>query len=140
MGKRDAIRDSWPADRRTAQARNSRNHPDEPWPVISDWNRPCTYYSVEFGKPTPGELDELAGQAAAQHKVAFSENRDRLFNEPYYSYAPRELAAVIREYRKRGIACIVANWEFKKERGRRTGPLPHFVYEARDEPVPAPAA
>jgi hypothetical protein len=118
------------------QAPNSRNNPDESWETLDRWNNPCTYYSVEYGKPTTAELDKLAEQAAAQHKIAFSENRDRLFNEPYYTYTPEELARVIREYRKRGIACIVANWEFKRERGRRSGPLPHGVYEAIDTPVP----
>ena len=117
------------------QAPNSRNNPDESWETLDRWNSPCTYYSVEYGKPTAAELDKLASQASAQNKVAFSENRDRLFNEPYYTYTRNELAQVIREYRKRGIACIVANWEFKRERGRRSGPLPHDIYEAIDEPV-----
>jgi len=118
------------------QAPNSRNHPDEPWHVLDEWNQPCSYYSVEYGKPKPHELDELVKRAAFQNKPAFSENRDRLFNEPYFTYTAQELAETIREYRRRGIACIVANWEFQRERGRRSGPLPHFIYEAMDEPVP----
>jgi hypothetical protein len=122
------------------QAPNSRNNPDESWETLDRWNHPCTYYSVEYGKPTPGELDKLAEQAASQNKIAFSENRDRLFNEPYYTYTPEELSRVIREYRKRGIACIVANWEFKRERGRRSGPLPHGIYEAIDVPIPTDTA
>jgi hypothetical protein len=119
------------------QAPNSRNHPEEPWSVLDEWNRPCTYYSVEYGKPKPHELDKLVEQAAFQNKPAFSENRDRMHNEPYYTYTVEELAQTIREYRSRGVACIIANWEFKRERGRRTGPLPHTIYEAIDEPVRA---
>ena len=119
------------------QAPNSRNNPQEPWSTIDAWNQPCSYYSVEYGKPKPHELDKLVEQAAFQNKPAFSENRDRMHNEPYYTYTVEELAQTIREYRSRGIACIVANWEFKRERGRRTGPLPHTIYEAIDEPVRA---
>ena len=119
------------------QAPNSRNNPDEPWSTVDEWNWPCTYYSVEYGKPSPAELDKLAEQAALQNSPAFSENRDRMHNEPYYTYTVEELAQTIREYRSRGIACIIANWEFKRERGRRTGPLPHTIYEAIDEPVRA---
>ena len=117
------------------QGPNTNNNPDEPWAVIDRWNSGAPYYSVEFGKPTPAELDRLVGRAAAVGKVPFSENRDRMYNTPpYYTYTEDELARCIREYRRRGIACIIANWRYP-ERGRRTGPLPHTVYEAIDERV-----
>jgi hypothetical protein len=112
------------------QAPNANNNPSEPWSTLDRWNSKSTYYSVEFGKPTSPDLANLVQHAAAQHKIPFSENRDRMHNTPpYFTYTESELAQIIREYRRRGIACIIANWRYP-ERGRRTGPLPHTIYEA----------
>ena len=117
------------------QGPNSRNNPDMTDQTLLDWTGPGGYFSFEEGKPDRAYLVRMVMLADALGLTAMAENRDRMHNEPYYSFTASELAAVIRLYRSLGIVGLVGNWEFKAQRGRRTGPMPHTVYEAMTEPV-----
>ena len=120
------------------------NHHVLSWEQLDAWNDPCSYASIEYGHIGSEDLVKQFAQRYAD-KPRFSENRDRLGNQPApgftggYSYQPHELAQVVRWYRKHHVAGIIADWTRRWERDhpRATRTLPDEVYAAIDTPEDA---